>query len=331
MPLKERLITCGVIFGMGVVACGGVAVGGVLANELSKRGLLAPLPTGTPLIEPTLTRIPTFTSVPAVATRNLEIPGAGRIIPDSVYPGGINLVPGFALEEAQTVADIYNGTSNRVSRAVNQRLNAARAYAESVFGVRGRIDEGTLRAMTGLENRVFVGQTGFFRTSGTYFEARGDGLIFQIFEVRTPDKYHFNQIAVFDNNPGTAYINDRSTLSEELLYVVEVRSAAGQIINVVDFRGACGNIGGEKPLPNPTPGATVTLQRTPTPFSEISPTPTLLRRDTVTPPPPPTRTPEQPKTPTPIPPQPTKEISTATPGRTYPTPMKTPVPPTQVP
>lgn len=321
-------------------ACGGVAVGGVLANELSKRGLLAPLPTGTPLMEPTLTRTPTLTPVPA--TRNVEIPGLGRVVPDSVYPGGINLIPGFTIEEAQTVADIYNGASNRVGGAVNQRLNAARAYAESVFHVQGRIDEATLRAVTGLDNRVFVGTTGFSRTSGTYFEASGPGgLTFRIFEARTPDGYQFNQIAVHDNNPGVAYTNNRAVISNELLYIVEVRNAVGQVVNVVDFRGACGNIGGETPLPTPTPGATVTPQNTPTPFSEISPTPTPLQRetatptqtfprqdtatptkprDTLTPPPPPSLTPPLPPTatrpnPSPIPTNTHAPIPTATPGR----------------
>lgn len=285
----------------------------------------------------------TFTPAPTrTVTRSLEIPGAGRIIPDSVYPGGINTVSGFTLEEAQTVADIYNGTSSRVSEQVNKRLNAARAYAESVFGVKGKIDGGTLLAKKGLGNEVSVGAARFSRTSDGYFDAQGTGpggerLYFRLFEVRTPGGYRFNQIAVHDNNPGVAYANNRAVVDNELLYVVEVRNVAGEAVTVVDFRGACGNIGGEAPLPVPTPGATATPQRTPTPFSEISPTPTLPRRDTATPPPPPpppplpTRTPEQPRTPTPMPPQPPKEIPTATPGNTYPTPMKTPVPPTQVP
>ena len=155
-----------------------------------------------------------------------------------------------------------------------------------------------------------------------------------LFEVKAPEGYTYNQIAVSDKT-GQAYVNNGSVISDELLYVVQVWDGK-KLQNVLTFRGACGNIGREGiPFPEPTEGATPTQQPTPTVGKE-TPQPTA----TGTPPretPRPSETQPQPShTPRPTGTTTERPTSTHTPRPTatetpLPTLTNTPRPPTPTP
>lgn len=310
-------------------------------------------PTGVPTGTLTPSPFPTASSTASSTPQELdgiagsEIMGLGPVIPDSVWPGGINSDPEFSRNEAGIVSDIYNGASRRVRTDwMRHKLAAARTYAESVFGLSGQIDAGTLAEKNlGSPQRIGVRRTTFDTTTSTYFEASGseggNPLLFQIFEVNVPPSYKYNQIAVKDEDPGRAYVNNGAGLKNgEVLYVVKVFQGTGAVdenlANILTFRGACGNIGKEgKPLEQPTQGPTQPARSTPTQAKEgETSTPqaseTAVPGDTPTPfetstiPPRPTVVSE-----TPVPSQvPTTEVPpTLTPVPTQtPQPTATPVP-----
>ena len=251
-----------------------------------------PSVTNTSTATPTNTLPPTLTSLPMPvqespsattepsATREqigsgVDVLGPNAVIEDSVWPGGISReITGFSLDEAATVAEIYNGTTAQTNNFLNQqKLAAARAFAQSIFGVRGLINVNTLTA-----------EDGHWVTGGI------DGnevLVFRIYKEQAPPGYTYNQIAVEDSQPGTAYVNNGSLIGGEFLYVVEVYNAgSGVLENTLTYRSACGNIGGPTVLPQTTPGATVTLVPSPTrPFWPTDTTPHI----------PPTITPQLPE------------------------------------
>ncbi len=220
--------------------------------------------TPTNTLPPTLTSLPMLVQEPSATTEpsatreqigsGVDVLGPNAVIPDSVWPGGVSWeFTGFSLDEAATVAEIYNGTTAQTNNPLNQqKLAAARAFAESIFGVRGTINVNTLT----------------LHTDGYWVTGSSDGnevLVFRIYKEQAPPGYTYNQIAVEDSRPGTAYVNNGSLIGGEFLYVVEVYNAGtGVLENTLIYRSACGNIGGPTVLPQPTPGATVTLMPSPT-------------------------------------------------------------------
>lgn len=233
-------------------------------------------------------------------------PEKSEIVPDSVWPGGIEEDKNeFTRAEAITAAEVYNGTTTINNDNLRQRLSAARAYAESIFGVRGTIDTNTLTAKQGGEKTIVIKGKALVRTSDTFWEGKDEKLklTFREYEVKTPPKFSFKQIAVMNNNPGRAYVNNNSVLENELLYVIEVSNEKGEVENTVFLRSKCGNIGREeKPLPKPTKGATVPPLSTPTQIFERTPVKTVTEVFH------PSDTPQPPKT----------EVPTVTPARTQP-------------
>jgi hypothetical protein len=210
----------------------------------------------------TATATETPTPVREQIGAGVDVLGPNKVIDDSVWPGGISQeINGFPVEEVQTVVDIYNGTTRQTGNPRNlEKLSAARAYAESVFDVRGTIDANTLQPDS----------EGYRATGADGTEA----LWFRVSKAQAPEGYTYNQIAVGDYQTGQAYVNNGSLISGEFLYVVRVYNSAAQLKNTLTFRSACGNIGREgEALPQPTPGPTQPPRATPTGSFRPSQTP----------------------------------------------------------
>lgn len=288
-----------------------------------------PLPPGTVLGEPTQTATRIIEATRGVVSYIQEILGLRTpVVRDSVWPGGIDRHTAFVKDEARIVVDIFNGSSNLVQTDwMRSKLTASRGFMIGVFQVPLGLtaDGGNLTETSGGPSILDLIRTDLRRTSDTFFEAKTsqDGKV-RIYEVFSPAAFSFNQIAVYDKYPGTAYVNNRGTLDNEKLYIMYIFGKNGKVINVLTFRGACGNIGQEEvPLPTPTRGATPTHQPTPTalrstqtPPSGVTPT---IPIETQTPRPSVTQAPAQPREPT------------RTPGGTgatpnVPTPDNTPAP-----
>lgn len=325
------IATGGAVIGGGT--CGAIVEGvNLLTNGLNNqnRGNFRPLefgdvPTRTATATPKSEVTPTITKTPKpTETSNPDSKfdklGPGKLVIDSVWPGGIETDPNsFSLEEAQIVTDIYNGATLRTEKQGNkEKLAAARAYAENIFELKGVIDAGTLTKQSNGPEKITVGKVTFETTSDVFYTAAGndekDGseLKFSLLEVKAPKGFTFNQIAVSDTNTGHAYVNNGSTISGEKIYVVIQYDKDLNSQNTLMFRGACGNIGrGEKALPQPTKGATNQPRPTPTGGFE-NPTQTPFN---------PTNTPSSP---TETPKVPTK-VPTVTQGATQPVqPTRTP-------
>lgn len=278
---RRTFLRIGAVAGLSLVA-GGLGIALEEKNRNLGRGNFRPkefgdVPTRTataspqPDVTPTATKTPrpTETSNPDSKFDKL---GSGKLIPDSVWPGGIETdTNSFALEEAQIVTDIYNGATRLTTKEGNKnKLAAARAYAENIFGLKGVIDTNTLNKQNNGPINIQIDNVTFKTTSDVFYTAagtdnNGNELKFSILEVNAPNHFTFNQIAVYDDNTGRAFTNNGSTIDKERLYIVTQYDKDLNPQNTLMFRGACGNIGrGGKALPQPTRGATNQPRPTPT-------------------------------------------------------------------
>lgn len=232
---------------------------------------------------PTSTSTETPESTKLSPNKKFEILGKGQVVVNSVWPGGIETDPkGFPEKEAKTVAEIYNGATTKTSNQGNlNKLGAARRYAETIFGVTGKIDTTTLTLKQGGDKKVNIGDISLERTSDDYFEAQiGNGKVL-ILKVETPPNFTYNQIAVEDKNTGRAFTVNDSVLNNEKIYVVKVIDSNEQVTNILTIRAACGNIGSIlESLPQPTNGPTPPQQPTPTPVYGSTPDKTPIQTPT---------------------------------------------------
>ena len=327
---RRNFLILSSILGAGALGAGAMKTLDVLSGN-NNRGNFRPLefgdvPTRTATKTPESNITPTVTKTPKpTETSNPDSKfdklGPGKLVPDSVWPGGIETDPdSFSLQEAQIVTDIYNGATLRTEKQGNkEKLAAARAYAENIFELKGVIDTNTLTKQGNGPEKIQIGKVTFETTSAVFYTAAGNDekdqseLKFSLLEVKAPRGFTFNQIAVSDRNTGHAYVNNGSTIGGEKIYVVIQYDKDLNPQNTLMFRGACGNIGrGEKALPQPTKGATNQPRPTPTGHFE-NPTETPFNNPTVTVPNPT----ETPKVPTKVP--------TVTQGATQPVqPTRTP-------
>ncbi len=245
------------------------------------------IPTSTFTLEPTSSSTPEATHQLS-KNGKFEILGTEQVIPNSVWPGGIAENSDIITKNiAKTVGEIYNGATTQTSNKGNlNKLAAARAYAEHIFGLTGKIDTNTLTQAQGGVTQIQIGNTTLARTSTDYFRATGSDnkgalMRFEIYDTApTTANFTYNQIALRDNNTGEAFVVNGKLTSKgkvnEKVYVVYVYDKDNNVTGIFTFRDACGNIGNiVRPIPQPTHGATVPPQPTPTSETSLVPTSTF--------------------------------------------------------
>lgn len=298
-----------------------LAVAGIVAASCSRPANPEPAVTSTttagPIAENTpklveVTRVVpqtvvvTQTPEPATATQE---PTATPVypethVPDSVIDGGIS--------DVRILVDVFNGFGRRYDgKEYTQHdldaMAAARAFAESQYGIVGKIDAGTLEAVNITPAKIQIGAITFSYGSQGWSSMSDDGRYkYMVVEATAPAGTVYRQIAAREN--GQAYIYNNGRLEEgESVYVVQIIdvSGGGSIVTTVTYRRACGNIGGSEKKATPTPGVPPTPQNTPTaPGETPRPTPRVTKTpgvtETFTPKPPATDTSTPENTSTPV-------------------------------